>query len=152
MESAGFACYSDASSTWRKSAEDGEGVRGKLIFAVSSLTRLLGDEQLQKKGEVFSHLRHITDLCNSLPEETGEPLQLKDSSSGVSNPSSQKQNALQGYCDKTLATCDVDSEDNQEKRSLGVYDFTPKSKKQNEKQRKENLGRVPSMACDVSTY
>merc|ERR1712037_312584 len=143
MESAGFACYSDASSTWRKSAEDGEGVRGKLIFAVSSLTRLLGDEQLQKKGEVFSHLRHITDLCNSLPEETGtgEPLQLKDSSSGVPKTSSLKQNALQGNCDKTLSTCDVDSEDNQEKRSSGVYDFTPKSKK--EKQRKENLGRVP---------
>ena len=79
-------------------------------------------------------------------------MQLKDSSSGVSKTSSQKQNALQGNCDKTLSTCDVDSEDNQEKRSSGVYDFTPKSKKQNEKQRKENLGRVPSMACDVSTY
>merc|ERR1712037_638122 len=151
MESAGFACYSDASSTWRKSAEDGEGVRGKLIFAVSSLTRLLGDEQLQKKGEVFSHLRHITDLCNSLPEETGtgQPMQLKDSSSGLSKIGSQKQNSL-GNCDKTLATCDANSEDNQEKRRSGVYDFTPKSK--NEKQRKENLGRVPSVACDVSSY
>merc|ERR1712112_169771 len=109
----------------RKSAEDKEGVRGKLIFAVSSLTRLLGDEQLQKRGEVFNHLRHITDLCNSLPEETGQPLQLKDSSSGRIKSGSQKQNAL-GKCDKTLANCDLDSEDNQEKRSSGVYDFTPK--------------------------
>jgi len=138
----------------RKSGEDEEGVRGKLIFAVSTLTRLLGAEQLQKKAEVFSSLRRITDLCNSLPEEagTGNSLQLKDSSSSLSKSgnSSQKQKAL-GNCDKTLATCDVDSEDNQEKRSSGVYDFTPSSK-QRQKQTKESLGRVPSMACDVSSY
>ena len=79
-------------------------------------------------------------------------MQLKDSSSGLSKSGSQKQNALAGKCDKTLANCDLDSEDNQEKLSSGVYDFTPKNKKQNEKQRKENLGRVPSLACDVSSY
>jgi len=137
----------------RKSGEeDEEGVRGKLIFAVSSLTQLLGAEQLQKKGEVFDHLRQITDLCNSLPEEagTGQPLQLKHSSIKSTN-SSQKQNALLGNCDKTLATCDADSEDNQERRSSGVYDFTPNSQ-QKDKQRKESLGRVPSIACDVSSY
>jgi len=135
----------------RKSGEDQEGVRGKLIFAVSSLTRLLGAEQLQRKGEVFSHLRHMTDLCNSLPEEagTGHPLQLKDSTS-ASIRGSQTQKAP-GNCDKTLATCDADTEDNQERRSSGVYDFTPKSKEK-PKQRKESLGRVPSMACDVSSY
>merc|ERR1712032_1717728 len=88
---------------------------------------------------------------NSLPEEagTGHPLQLKDSTS-ASIRGSQTQKAL-GNCDKTLATCDVDTEDNQERRSSGVYDFTPSSK-QKPKQSKESLGRVPSMACDVSSY
>ena len=36
--------------------KDEESVRGKLIFAVSSLTRLLGAEQLQKKGEVITNM------------------------------------------------------------------------------------------------
>ena len=164
--------WSQLKSSDHNEHQDGEGVRGKLIFAVFSLTRLLGAEQLQQKGEVmtydgqtcsvnstlasllirpchfqvFSHLRHITDLCNSLPEEAGagHPLQLKDSTS------SQRQNAP-GNCDKTLATCDADTEDNQERRSSGVYDFTPGSKQKPE-QRKGSLGRVPSMACDVSSY
>jgi len=128
-----------------------EGVRGKLIVAVSSLTRLLGGEQLKQKEEVFLHLRHISDLCNSLPLETesGQSLELKCSSGSHLNTSgkiSQNQKPSMGE----FSSCDLKSKDidNQQKRSSGVYDFTP-TKKQSSR---EGLGREPSLACEVSSY
>jgi len=134
-----------------RSSGQEDGVRGKLIVAVSSLTRLLGGEQLKQKEEVFLHLRHISDLCNSLPleAESGQSLELKCSPGSHLNTSgkiSQNQKPTFGE----PLNCDLKSKDNdnQQKRSSGVYDFTPTNKQSS----KEGLGREPSLACEVSSY
>ena len=55
--------------------QDVEGVRGKLIVAVSSLTRLLGAEQLQQKKEVIPmawlFVLQLIQFCHSPPLRQG---------------------------------------------------------------------------------
>ena len=102
-------------------------------------------------NQVFLHLRHISDLCNSLPleAESGQSLELKCSPGSHLNTSgkiSQNQKPTFGE----PLNCDLKSKDNdnQQKRSSGVYDFTPTNKQSS----KEGLGREPSLACEVSSY
>ena len=147
-------CFLTHSSTWGWAAE-AKGGGDNLIFNFFDDPSWLDTSKLDDTKtyhyQVFLHLRHISDLCNSLPLETesGQPLELKCSSGSHLNTSGKislnQKPSMGGF-----SSCDLMSKDNdnQQKRSSGVYDFTPTNKQRS----KEGLGREPSLACEVSSY
>jgi len=100
-------------------------VRCELLNKLSQLTEILSTENLQKRNEVFQHLRSLTDLCNSLPvtEASGS----KNCGKMYDFTPSKKQPVF------TNQDC--------KKNSQATLLDQPKP-----------LNRNTSLACDVSTY
>lgn len=119
----------------RKVEQEGEvgEVREELLGGLSELTKLLTPQQaLENREEVFSQLRQLADLCNSLPRPpvAAEPALRSSGVYDFTPPSASPRDAARTRGSRARA----------EKQEGDILE------------RPKELDRNTSLACDVSTY